>query len=357
MKTSVTTISTIRDTITRISQHQKFTADEKWEATRILTEHECWVPLFQLLNDSLSGDKKRDLEVFLYKIKIEIKYLSDHSLATKRAQEIVEKFKVDFSWFRLEILSMDEGNWHLEADILIAVRTKFAVINDRVKCLERICSIYEKKIPDEELLQKYYHDLIALDPKNIKALKYFKMLHSQNYDWDLVIGVLKKIIAHANRLETYRSAQELAVVYLYSKDEPLKALRIMNKHCAQSPLDKSTILYDIHARLGDWAACITLTREKLVNETQVEKQAQLHYKIAKLEEKRGRNDLAVHEYEMALDKDDGLVDALQAIIAFHLQREDWREVLVWLERLRRKVTDRSQVARIQNLIDTVRRKR
>ena len=183
------------------------------------------------------------------------------------------------------------------------------------------------------------------------------MLYSQNFDWDMMIDVLKKIIAHANRLEAYRSAQELAVVYLYSKGEPRKALQIMNKHCAQSPLDKSTILYDIHARLGDWGACIGFVRKKLTTETQAKKQAQLHYKIAKLEEKRGRNDLAVREYQVALDKDDGLVDALQAIIAFHLQREDWQEVLVWLERLSCQATDRSQVAIIKNLINAIKREK
>lgn len=349
----MTDMQQLHAVIQQVKDGKNFADDEALrEAEKILGDHECWLPLFELWDSRLTGDKRSDLDIFLRKIKIEIVYFSDNQLVAKRAQEIVRRFRLSFNVFRIEVLGFGGEDWFLESDILQAVCHEFVNVSDRVKCLERICSLYEKKIPDERLLDKFYRELIDIDSRNIKALKYFKMIHSQNFDWDLVIDALRRIIAHANRSEAYRAAQELAAIYLYSKNEPQEALRIIDEHCADSPLDKSTILHDIYTRLGDWSACISLLQQKLTGEQQATKQAELHVKIAKLQDKLGRNDLATQEYEQALAKDFDCLEAFEAVVESCIQREEWPAAIHWLNELGNRV-DKSQLARIEQLKEKI----
>lgn len=347
------TVKAVREAIAAVYRGKDFNTTEQRTVERLLTDHECWVPLFQLLDNSISKDQQHNLAVFLHKIRIEIKYLGDHEQVAQRAQEIVKRFGIDFTRFRLDILGALEGNWQLEADVLKSSYLHFKALPDRVKCLERICALYEKKIPDDGLLQKFYRELIKIDPKNIRALKYFKVLHSQNFDWERVIDALHKIMKWGNISDTYRSAQELAAVHLYSRNDPQEALRIMTKHCADSPLDKSTILYDIYARLGDDRACIALLKKKLATIRRADMQAQLHVRIAALQEKCGRDDAAIREYTRAFEKDHKMVEVVEKIIAICVRHENWRGVLSWLRKLENSATDRTHIERLKKLTHMV----
>lgn len=339
----------VRRIVASLNAGDKLTPAQQQEAQQLLTEHECWQPLFQLLDNQLKDSSRDALDIFLHKIKIEIKYLGEHKQIAKRAREIVQRFGVDFAWFRLSILTAIESNWELEAEVLKAVWVDFRAQPDRVKCMERICSIYEKKIPDEQLSQKYYRDLLKIDPKNIFALKHYKVLHSQNCDWERVIDVLRKIMRWGNLSDNYHAAQELAAVYLYSKNNPQEALRIMKKHCANSPLDKLTILYDIHARLGNDRECVQILKKKLTAIRHPAAQAQLHIRIAVLLEKLGHLDVAVQEYEQAFEKDRHQIEVVEKVIRICLQRDDLHSVLDWLRKLENRATEQEHRARLQRL--------
>ena len=349
-------MNTVRKTVSAINAGETFTPTQQHEALQLLIDHECWIPLFQLLDAQLKNEPDSALSVFLQKIKIEIKYLNDYKRVAQRAREIVKRFGVDFAWFRLKVLSAMEGNWYLEAEVLKTVCLDFRALPDQVKCMEKICSLYEKKIPDEELLQKYYRDLLKLDPKNIFALKYFKLLYSQNFDWERVIDALRKIMRWGNISDTYRAAQELATVHLYSKNNPQEALRIMTKHCADSPLDKSTILYDIHARLGNDRECVQILKKKLAAARLPAAQAQLHIRIAALQDKCGDGDAAVHEYEQAFEKDPQQVEVVEKIIRICLQANDLPRVLDWLRKLENRATERKQRERLRGLQQAVKKR-
>ncbi len=336
-------------TVAAINAGDKLTLTQQHEAQQLLTDLECWQPLFRLLDNRLKDGSQDALEIFLHKIGIEIKYLADHERVAKRAREIVKRFGVDFTWFRLNILSATEGDWHLEADVLKAVCMEFRAQPDRVKCMEKICSLYEKKIPDEQLLQKYYSELLKIEPKNILALKYYKVLHSQNFDWERVIDALRKIMRWGNLSDAYRSAQELAAVHLYSKNDPQEALRIMKKHCADSPLDQSTILYDIHLRLGNDRECVQILKQKLTAARHPAAQAQLHIRIAALQEKCGHLDAALQEYEQAFEKDPDQIEIIDKVISICLQRDDLQTVLDWLRKLENRATQQAHRARVRQL--------
>ena len=346
----------VKESVKAIYNNEQFTPTRQRQVVQLLTDHECWLPLFKLLDNSLKHNPQSALEVLLHKIRIEISYLGDHERVAQRAREIVKRFGIDFATFRLKVLASIEGNWYLEADVLKAVSTEFKAQPDRVKCMEKICSIYEKKIPDEQLLQKYYLALLKLDPKNILALKYFKMVHSQNFEWEQMIAALRKIMRWGNLSDAYRAAQELAAVHLYSKNDPREALRIMKKHCADSPLDKSTILYDIHARLGNDRECIAILKQKLLSARQATTQAQLHMRIAALQDKRGRAEAAIREYEQAFKKDHSQVEVMEKIIAICLRSDNWQGVLDWLRKLENMTTDQDLRGRVRRLRNAVKKR-
>ncbi len=339
----------VRRAVAAIDAGDDLTASQQQEALQLLTDHECWTPLFTLLDNKLKNEPSQALAVLLQKIKIEIKYIGDYKRVAQRAREIIKRFGVDFTWFRLKVLSAIDSNWHLEAEVLRTVCLDFRSLPDRVKCMEKICSLYEKKIPDEGLLQKYYRDLLKIDPRNILALKYYKLLYSQNFDWERVIDALRKIMRWGNLSDTYRSAQELAAVHLYSKNDPQEALRIMTEHCADSPLDKSTILYDVYTRLGDDRECIHILKTKLTVARQPTAQAQLHMRIAALQEKRGYADAALQEYEQAFAKDPQQVEIVEKIIRLCLRQDNLLGVLDWLRKLENRVTERGHRQRIRHL--------
>ena len=345
--------SAAQQMVAAIQRGDNLSSKQQQEAIRLLTDFECWMPLFRLLDDIIENDPDNALDTFLHKIKIEIDYRDDHKRVAQLAREVVKRFGIDFTYFRLKILATMEGSWQLEADVLKMVCMEFKVEADRVKCLERLCALYEKKIPDDQLQQKYYNDLIKIDPKNIRALKHFKMMYSQNFEWELVTDALCKIMRWGNISDTYRAAQELAAVHLYSKNDPRGALRIMKKHCSDSPLDKSTILYEIYARLGDHSECVALLKKKLALARQPSAQARLHIRIAALEEKRDRIKAALREYKLAFEKDSSQVEAVQRIISICLWRDDWQEALAWLQKLESRATGSELGERLRRIRNTI----
>ncbi len=103
---------------------------------------------------------------------------------------------------------------------------------------------------------------MQLDPLNIKALRYFKLLFTQNYEWEKVVTMLRNLLtASKHARDVFRVGQELAAVLLYQLDRPQEAIDVVTKYCEGSPLDTSTISYDAYQRLNDWQGCLRILRE------------------------------------------------------------------------------------------------
>src|SRR5690606_33746452 len=122
---------------------------------------------------------------------------------------------------------------------------------DQILCLERLCLLLEKKIFNESQLTSTYEKLLEIDPLNLKALRYFKLILVQDNEWADVASILQKLLkAVRHPEEVFRVAQELATVYLYHLDKPNEAIETIQKYCHKSPLDSSTILFDAYQRIG-----------------------------------------------------------------------------------------------------------
>jgi len=139
--------------------------------------------------------------------------------------------------------------------------------------------------------------------------------------------------------ELFRVAQELATILLYQLDQADDAIKIINRYCADSPLDTSTILFDAYHRMADWEGCLKVLRECLLNVEDDTARSVLHFKIAGLHEHLGQDKDALENYSRAVDLWPMFLDAVEGAIGISIANKDWDAVEAWLKKLGETVVD------------------
>lgn len=303
--------------------------------------YECWSPYFRLLKRNLAKSS-HNREDYVRLARVQNLYLEDVFAAAETCCRLVEQLKLGYKSFQEEVLPriVEFEDFTAEAAILSAVSEKFSEQEDLIACLERLCMLYEKKIHNETQLTKTYERLLEGDPRNVKALRYFKLVFTQSNDWEEVVGILKTLLdCVSHPQEHFRVAQELAGVFLYQLDMAEEAIAVLDTHCSDSPLDTSTLRFDAFARLADWNGCLRVLRECLLGVDDDMSRAVLHFKIAGLEEQLGREDEALDNYQKAARLWPQLYDAIEGVIQLAVARKDWTRVKEWLEVLVHQVED------------------
>ena len=348
-------MSDIRAVVNRIQRSPSLSHADSAQIQPLLIDYECWDSLFKLLDTHPADDR----ELFLYNqklaIRIHMEYLNDTKASIEWLNKIITNHQVEFGFIWEEVRCWMAEDSQSQAMVLLAIWEKFNKLDCRVKCLEKLCSVYEKKLADDEQTLKHYRILINIDPSNVRALKYFKAMYTYNFQWDQAIATTKKIIQASKGLELYRAAQELAAIYLYSKNLPRQALEILDRYCADSPLDKSMILYDSYMRLEDWDNCIKILQNKISNTKSAVKQSQLHIKIAGLYSREGNFTASAEEYRKAFAKDMNCVEALEAMVGIYAQDGAWSQVLECLIELQGRLSERSQYLRVERLVNRIKK--
>lgn len=348
-------MSDIRTTVDRVRRGTPLSPSESVNAQQLLIDYECWEVLFALLG----ADVKDNRELFLHNqklaIRTHIKYLNDTQAGIELLDKIITNHKVSFGFIWEEIRSCMADDSQSQAMILVSIWEKFEALSCRVKCLEHLCLVYEKKLANDEQTLKYYRILIDIDPSNIRALKYFKSVYTYNFQWNQAIEIINKILQSSRGLDRYRAAQELAAIYLYSKDLPRRALDVLDGYCADSPLDKSMILYDSYMRLKDWDNCIKILQDKIKSSKTAIKQSQLHLKIAGLYTRAGNHAAAEEEYRVAFAKDMDCVEALEAMVGLYAQDGNWTQVLDCLAEIQSRLSERAQYLRVERLVNRIKK--
>jgi tetratricopeptide (TPR) repeat protein len=174
------------------------------------------------------------------------------------------------------------------------------------------------------LLAEAYDKLLSTDAGNLKALRYFKLVFTQSNEWEEVTRILKALLQNVTYpQEIYRVAQELAAVLLYQLNEPREALRVLDTHCSDSPLDTSTILYDAYETLGDLDGCLRILRQCLLSVSDDSGRSKLLYKIATIEEQRGDKSSALKHYTKSFEVWPSLLDAAEGIVSIAIEQKNW----------------------------------
>ena len=311
-------------------------------ALDILEQYECWTPFFKLVKRLTDNPGQRQLQYYVRLARVQNLYLEDVFAAAEAAARLVADMSVSFKELTDDLLPQFIAfeDFAAEATILSAVVDGFRSPVDRVSCLERLCMLYEKKTHNEELLGESYKRLLDADPKNVKALRYFKLVFTQGNEWERVVAVLQTLLEGLTHpLELYRTGQELAAIYLYQLGMAEEAIQVIDTHCAGSPLDTSTILYDAYHRIGNWTGCLTILQALLATVSTDRERSVLHFKMAALEEQAGHLQIALDHYVTSVKLWPECLDGIGAIINLGVQRRDWALVKTWLSTLGSQVRD------------------
>lgn len=332
----------VRKLVAEVDAGVPLTAERRNEILDTFEQCECWSPYFRLIKRTLKDQGARQLADYVRLARVQNLYLEDVFSAAETCTAMVDTLKLSYKQFTEEVLPkvVEFEDFAAEATILSAVSDRFPSPSDHVACLERLCMLYEKKTHNEALLGRSYEKLLSIEPRNVKALRYFKLVHTQNNDWDEVVGVLKTLLGCVTHpQELFRVAQELAAVFLYQLDMAEEAINVLETYCAESPLDTSTILYDAYQRLNDWPGCLKVLRQCLLNVDDDMGRAILHYKIGGLHEQLGDLDQAQENFTKAAKLWPQFLDAIEGVIAVAIAKQDWPTIETWLKTITERVTD------------------
>jgi len=340
----------------KLSRGQEIPATDIDNALDLLQSYECWQPFFRILRQKIDHSQKREINHYVRLAHIQGMYLEDWFAAAETCFRLVRDFKLSYSDFRKlglgEILT--EEDFSAEATILQGIYDALPRTDDKVHCLERLCLIYEKKKFDEYLLNQSYLKLLDLDPRNMKALKYFKVLHLQNYEWDEVVKVLQTMhesSSHQN--DRFRIAQELATVYLYQMNSPQQAIEVIESLCQDSPLDTSTVHYEAFYRLEDWSGCLKVLRESLLKVETDKQRAIIYLKVGELEERLGHFEKAEESYVKSAQLQTVFLEPLEHLIRLSLDNREWQKTQQYLADLEHRVKDPELQIRVREALDRV----
>lgn len=335
-------VERVRKLVAQVGGGAALSSDQRLQALEVFEAHECWGPYFRLLQACLKDPATRQLADYLRLARVQNLYLEDVFAAAETCANMVAELKLSYLSFSVDVLPrlVEFEDFGAEATILSAVSDRFPSHEDHVACLERLCMLYEKKTHNEALLGRTYERLLALEPRNVKALRYFKLVYTQNGDWEEVVGVLKTLLASVGHpQELFRVAQELAAIHLYQLDSPEHAINVLETYCADSPLDTSTILFDSYQRISNWAGCLKVLRQCLLTVDDDMGRAILHYKIGGLHEQLGELDEALEDFTKAAKLWPQFLDAIEGIVAVGAAKQDWKLIQSWLGTLTERVQD------------------
>ena len=334
-----TDVERVREKVAQAEQADPATSHELLET---LEQYECWGPYFRVMKRLLANPAARQPRDYLRLARVQNLYLEDVFAAAETCVALVSDLAVPYQRFSEDVLPqvVEFEDFAAEATILSAVSGKFKDKGDHVAALERLCMLYEKKTHNETQLGRTYEKLLEVDPRNVKALRYFKLLYSQSNEWEEVVGILKTLLGCVTHTqEVYRTAQELAAIYLYQLDMAEEAINVLETSCADSPLDTSTIQYDAYQRLADWQGCLRVLRQSLLTVDDDLARAVLHFKIASLHEQLGDLDAALDDFQKAVKLYPQFLDAVEGVIQVGVLKKDWRLIQQWLGVLESKVND------------------
>lgn len=324
--------------------------DEGMAALELLGKHECWDPYFRLARKLLGNPTFKTQGLYTQIAKIQNLCLEDVFGATDTCISAVRELGLTYFKFTEEFLPqiLESEDFASEATILSGVATIFRDHSDHVRALERLCLLYEKKLHNDRLLAETYDKLLEIDGGNLKALRYFKLVFTQNNEWDEVCRILKALLQNVSYpQEIYRVAQELAAVFLYQLNEPKEALQVLETYCSDSPLDTSNILYDAYESVGDSNGCLKILRECLLNVADDTGRAKLLFKIATMEEQRGDQTSALQQYQKAFTLWPPLLDAAEGIVNIAVEQKNWQ----LLEETLTSLLENTQDIRLRGQID------
>lgn len=345
---TVTPLEAARDLAQVVASTGEYGDRTREDAHALLRAFECWVPLVKLLETELA--LRPSLDAYMEIIRTYSLYIDDIDPTIHYCIQLIEQLKVPFEVFSKSVLSVVLGpdEFLRRATILRAMVPHFKE-RERVQCLEELGTLYDKKLFDDQALHNIHSEIINIDPKNLKTLKYFKVFHTYNEKWNDVEAILRRMLRVVHEKERHRIIHELASLLLYRRGQAQNAIDLLNQASDPGYLDTFSLLFDAYQTLGDWAQCLVQLRGLLKRQQNSNLYGVIHFRIGEYQRRLGDQASAIKSFESALDSGLTVLEVYEQLIEIYLERKDNPAVRLWLNRCEERLKSSENRERLQAL--------
>lgn len=333
--------------------------DRFFTSLDLLEKYECYQPIIEALERKIQAEPLN--EAYATRLsKIYAGKVRAVDQAIRILSNLIRKNRWNYprlaGFIQTDLLTKED--YATEALLLQGIEATFAAQEDSIEALQRICHIYEKKMFNERLLNRFYQRLREKSPGNKKALRFFKLVHSQQHNWLKAQEVLSDMLQWAvHKNEKAMIGLEKAALELYQLGRPEEALATVNEHCRGSLLDTSTVLYDAYSQLGRWEGCLEILRENLPLTTDPFEKSVILFRMGHhlmTLERFAEARLALRE---SLIQTPTFLDSLDGLIQVALNEQNWDDVVALLEELKAKVETHALRDQIEEALSRLREAR
>lgn len=279
--------------VRNIQEFPRMNRSEQDELLSRLEAYECLAQVVKLLTWRISHGNPGRADVFsdyLWLLRVQYLGFEDFDAFLDTAIACVESTAIPFSLLRIHVADeiLGSENYRAHARLYEVLVNSFTERSQQILLLERLALIYEKKLFLQADVEAAYRRLLDVDDNNIKALRYFRVLHLQFGQWEEAVHYLKRLVAAAgNSYERNRAAHELAQVYLYNMNSPQQARDAILEHNLDAYPEARQTLVESLERLGDFDELLRiLTQVDLVTRDEKERAA-VKLKICLLKLRKG----------------------------------------------------------------------
>ncbi|MCY4380543.1 MAG: hypothetical protein OXC40_03105 [Proteobacteria bacterium] len=245
----------LKQLVDHINSGTKFSRDEHLDHLKLLHDFECWHHYFTKVDLLLADvDQRQANSILQDSLSVCFNFIEDKAMAEKYLLRALQLVDISFPEFwRVMILKpMKIKDFALEASLLESI-----VPHSQGEFLEevlaRLAILYEEKLYSEDHLLKTLSRLIEANPRNHKALIFYKNFYSQRHHWAKVEGFLKTLIDElAETSEEYFYRLELAKIYLHFLDQPEEATEIMSGVTSDAGFEMIKVKFMLFFHAGEF---------------------------------------------------------------------------------------------------------
>ena len=345
------------EAVSRISAGERFSPEDEAAVIAELEAHECWQPLLRYIDQQIAKSGPALEDYYLQSLRIRLRYFGDLVKSQALVADLIRRCGMNFKHLRERVLSdevIHEAGPECEAALVEAAAAAFDKPAEKIAALERLAAIFEKRLFNEQKLSQVFERLTNLDPDNLRALRYFKMLFSQNNEWQQVARVLRRMIDIVpGKHESFRLAHDLAYALVYHLNQPRDGLAILDRYCRESPLDVSQIAFDAAYRIGDLQRCLDVLNQAQSAVRDESGRAVIQLRMAELHRRAGDLKSMERCLEESINSWPVFLDPFEPLIQLHLAAGRWDKVVRALTTLAARVQDKELVSQIRETIRRV----